>query len=297
MSNQRIGSIDRIAVLMTCYNRRDVTLACLKALMNQTEIDEVELQVYLVDDGCADGTGEAVKREYPEVTLIQGDGTLFWCGGMRLAWAEAMKRDYDYYLWLNDDTYIFENTIRKMVDTSTVLSEREGRAVILTGSTRAPGNEICTYGGVKMNGFHTYPAFEKISPSDLPKRCDTINGNCVLIPREVADRVGNLSSAFIHGAGDYDYGLRARKLGISSWIAGGYVGECAGHAIEGIFHDPALSIGERTLAMRQPTAIPSIREWLVFTRRHAGWLWPLCWLRTRMRLFSPRLWMYWRGRK
>jgi GT2 family glycosyltransferase len=72
----------KIAVLMTCYNRRDTTLACLRALMNQVEIQEVKLQVYLVDAGSNDGTAEAIEDQYPDIRLIRRDNTLFWCGGM-----------------------------------------------------------------------------------------------------------------------------------------------------------------------------------------------------------------------
>jgi hypothetical protein len=36
--------------------------------------------------------------------VLGGDGSLFWNGGMRLAYADAMRSDFDYYLWLNGDT-------------------------------------------------------------------------------------------------------------------------------------------------------------------------------------------------
>ena len=60
---------ERIAVLMTCYNRHQSTLSCLEALYNQS-VDDVKLDVYLVDAGCTDGTGEAVRGRFPEVKVI-----------------------------------------------------------------------------------------------------------------------------------------------------------------------------------------------------------------------------------
>ena len=60
---------NRIAVVMTCYNRKDTTIACLDALMEQDIMDDIHLQVYLVDDGCTDGTGEAVRNRYPSKRL------------------------------------------------------------------------------------------------------------------------------------------------------------------------------------------------------------------------------------
>ena len=98
---------DRTAVLITCHNRKPKTLACLTALFNQEPSPDVTIDVYLVDDGSTDGTTEEVHQTYPQVKILQGDGSLFWNGGMRKAFAEALKQDYDYYLWLNDDTVLY----------------------------------------------------------------------------------------------------------------------------------------------------------------------------------------------
>lgn len=282
----------RTAVLITCHNRKAKTLACLDALFKNTLPDSCSLDVFLVDDGCTDGTREAVQSSYPEVRILQGNGNLYWCGGMRYAWAEAMKCDYDYYLWLNDDTYIYQNTIRRLVDTAKLLTKRVRCSIILAGATCEPFTDECTYGGVNLVGFFNKPAFTKIKPIDEPQLCDTINGNCVLIPREIASRVGNLSATFTHGMGDYDYGLRAQNLGYQCWLAAGFVGECKGSKGAVAWCNSTLSINEKIKAIQRPTGLPPVREWLVFTWRHAGWLWPLCWIRSFVRMISPRLWLW-----
>lgn len=41
--------------------------------------------VFLVDDESTDGTSEAIKSEFPEVSIIKGDGSLFWNRGMYTA--------------------------------------------------------------------------------------------------------------------------------------------------------------------------------------------------------------------
>lgn len=289
MAANSLLEIHRIAILMTCHNRRLITLECLDAIRSQQELGDIQIQVYLVDDGCTDGTREAVKSAHPDVTILLGDGSLYWCGGMRMAWAEAMKEDYDYYLWLNDDTHIYQKTIRRMVETSESLLRSEDEPVILVGATCAPLTNECTYGGVKLNGFLARPAFSKIDPLDYPQRCDTINGNCVLVPQIVARKVGNLSAVFTHGIGDFDYGLRARKSGMQCWLAEGFMGECETKTKKGSWQDPDLSMDERIHAMKKPTGLPAVREWMVFTWRHAGWAWPICWLRTIVRALFPRL--------
>ena len=49
----------KIAVLITCFNRRATTLSCLEQLGLQ-RIDNGHLAVYRVDDGSTDGTPDVV---------------------------------------------------------------------------------------------------------------------------------------------------------------------------------------------------------------------------------------------
>lgn len=77
----------RIAVLMTCYNRVETTLRCLRLLFEQK--GDFDVSVFLVDDGSSDKTGERVKANFPQVNAIKGTGALYWCKGMNLAWRTA----------------------------------------------------------------------------------------------------------------------------------------------------------------------------------------------------------------
>lgn len=80
----------KIAILMTVHNRKQKTLACIQKIFNNSTQDDIVC--YLVDDGCTDGTKEAVAKLYPKVKVIKGDGYLFWNRGMFLAWEIAKKR-------------------------------------------------------------------------------------------------------------------------------------------------------------------------------------------------------------
>ena len=85
---------------MTVYNRRDITIQCLNRLYANTfDKSKYQLRVYLTNDGCTDGTKEAVESLFPNICIVDGDGSLFWNRGMYVAWKEAVKEKYDYYLW------------------------------------------------------------------------------------------------------------------------------------------------------------------------------------------------------
>ena len=67
----------KIAILITSYNRRDHTLACLENLGNQKINNNVKLEIYLTDDISTDGTAKAVKQQFPHVQICEGTGSFF----------------------------------------------------------------------------------------------------------------------------------------------------------------------------------------------------------------------------
>jgi len=213
---------------------------------------------------------------------------------MRVAFEEAIKYPYDYYLWLNDDTKLLPEAIKTLLQTVREISEKERRDCIVVGSTRDPQNGLRTYGGmVRPNRWRPF-LFHPVEPSDRPQPCDTMNGNCVLIPRSIALSVGNISPEFTHVIGDIDYGLRARALGFSIWCAPGFVGLCARNR-RPRWTDPNLPLRERLKILHTPKGLPP-REWVAFVRRHVGRCWLLYWLKLQMRVLFPKLWI-WLGKQ
>ncbi|MEC4852545.1 MAG: glycosyltransferase family 2 protein, partial [Jaaginema sp. PMC 1079.18] len=217
----------KIAALLTCFNRKEKTLECLRLLFAQAGVSDATLEVYLVDDGSTDGTAAAVAQTYPQVNILTGTGNLFWNGGMRLAWDAAMPSHPDYYLWLNDDTLLYPDALHTLLETSHQLSQKGEDAAIVAGSVQDPETQVLTYGGLRQKG-PLYPPFkaQKIPPTDAPQVCDMMCGNFVLIPQTVVAKIGNLDPQLTHYAGDWDYGLRARQAGCSVWIAPGFQGTC-----------------------------------------------------------------------
>ncbi|MBE9212802.1 glycosyltransferase family 2 protein [Plectonema cf. radiosum LEGE 06105] len=263
----------QIAVIMTCFNRRETTLACLRALHQQTNT----FDVFLTNDGSSDGTAEAIKAEFPQVKILQGNGNLFWVGGMRLAFAEAIKNSYNYYLWLNDDTFLETDTLDKLLNIQIYLSKQGCENSIVVGTTKDPITQKPTYGGAVKSKKWYSNKFEFLEPTQLIQQCDAMFGNCVLIPHSVVAKVGNIDAAFIHSLGDLDYGLRARKLGCSIWIAPGYVGTCSKNSIRNSWADTNLPLQQRLRKILQVKGFP-LKPWTTFCSRHSGRFWLIYWL-------------------
>lgn len=272
----------QIAALLTVFNRRDQTLEALRRLFANT-IPGVQLTVTLLDDGSTDGTAQAVTAEFPGVEVVRGDGSHFWNGGMRAAWQVAAGRNPDFYLWLNDDTLLDPGAVERLLRTSAFFADR----AIVVGSTRDAVTGEPTYGGVRRGSTRRPLRFQTVVPGLVPQRADTMNGNCVLVPRSVVSRVGILSAAFTHGMGDFDYGLRAKQRGVEVWVAPGFVGTCTRNQVEGTWQDASLPRWVRWSKVRSVKALPP-REWATFTSRHGGPLWWLTFMAPYARVWCER---------
>ena len=269
----------RIAAVMAVHNRRALTLACLDALRTQ-QVPEGTLDVFVVDDGSTDGTSAAVAHHHPGVRLLHGDGNLYWNGGMRRAMDEAMADDYDYYLWMNDDTVLVDDgVVALLIRTEQRLRERGHAPVVVAGTTRHPETGELTYGGQTRSSRWRRMSWALVPPGSEPQRCETMNGNTVLVPRAVVRRIGNIDPAYIQPMGDLDYGLRAGAAGCEVWIAPGTVGVCASHPLRRTDQQPLLRELGRLWSVKELAP----RPWLVFTHRWAGRLWFFYWLSPYLR--------------
>ena len=268
--NIESADLARVAVLITCHNRRQLTLACLASLEDQRHFDAQDL--FLVDDGSCDGTGTAVQAAFPAAQVIEGDGSLYWNGGMRLAWDRATSdgRSFDFYLWLNDDVELQHGVLELLVAEADAAVTRGG-AVIVVAATQEPGGSAITYGGHRRVDPSRRPLrMQLVEPCGKPLAVDTISGNVVLVSAAANERLGNLSPAFEHIYGDLDYGLRATAAGVPVLLASRPGGICAANSVRGGSLDPNLSRWRRLRLRWSEEKSVHARDWRRFVKEHAG---------------------------
>lgn len=184
---------------MTCHDRKQKTLACLVSLFRIAP----DVELYLTDDGCTDGTPEEVHARFPKVNIIKGNGNLFWSRGMFTAWSEAVKGGYDYYLWLNDDIELYPSFLSELIECNDIANKQ----AIIVGLIKDIKTGEILYGG-------TDPSGKLVQESNVPQPITNMNGNVVLVPKCVVDKIGIIDTRYWHDIGDVDYGLMARKNGI-----------------------------------------------------------------------------------
>ncbi len=256
----------RLVVLMTCFNRKDGTLRALRALPEAVG-DAASWRLVLVDDGT-DGTSDAVAEEYPDAVLRKGSGSLFWNGGMRLAWESALDLRPDFFLWLNDDTFLRPLAI---ADLLAEYRRAPHSRTIVVGRTVDPHTGAATYGGLVRSKALSRLNFRLLTEQET--ECHTMNGNCVLIPSNAAKEVGINSGYYRHAFGDIDYGLRAKRSGYRIIeLKKPVARQEFNHRFEASIS--SLTVRNWRFVINDAKGIPW-REWYRFCYSFGGPLWPL----------------------
>lgn len=185
-------------VLVASHNRRESTMRCLGILTAQSRAGDM---VFLVDDGSTDGTAEAVAKEFSNVRIIKGDGSLFWAKGMRKVWEAAIaeRNDWDGFLWLNDDTELDKDALQKL------FAANDGERIVVGNLANSKGEIVY---GLRKDGLFT--------------------GNCVLVPRKVYERLGMICGEYSHAWADSDYAMMVKRAGIEV-VSAGVIGHAEWH--------------------------------------------------------------------
>ena len=215
-----------IAVLITCHNRKHKTIKCLEYLFKQKKIKDINIKVFLVDDASTDGTKKSIENLFPLVKIIRGNGNLFWGKGIALAWEKSLKykKKFNYYLWLNDDTYLFPDAIKNLLMCKNIVSSDE---FISVGSTCDDNLKKRTYGGF-INLKNKIRVFKNkiVYPNKNFQFIHGFNGNIVLIPHKAFIKIGKFDKSLTHYFGDIDYSIRAFKKNIPILLAPNFIGIC-----------------------------------------------------------------------
>ena len=289
-----------IAVLLTCHNRKEKTISCLKSLFvsqddyNRKHNNQLLLTVFLVDDGCTDGTSDEIKQTFINkmdvISIIKGDGSLYWAGGMRLAWRSSLevKKDWDFYMLINDDTILNVQCIECLLKTHIYSLNNYGRGGIYCGVTCELGHpDRISYGGVVWTCKALARGRKILEPIGTPQECDATNANILLVSSEVYNELGILFEGYSHGYADYDYSMKAKKKGFPLLLSTKILGECNNDhfSIRNIIL--SMSFAERRRFFNSP--LRSTRDHLLFYRRNFPLRYPSVLLGRLMWIFFPRL--------
>lgn len=213
----------RTSILIVSYNTRDLTLACLRSVFEQTIPGTFE--VIVVDNASADGSADAIEQEFGRcITLIRSDENLGFARANNVA---AKRASGEYLLLLNPDTVVLDRAIDRLVAFAEANPQAGiwgGRTVFADGSlnpsscwrrmtlwsllSQAVGLSSLLRGSALFNP-EAYGGWAR----DTEREVDIVTGCFLLIRRDLWKRLGGFDERFFMYGEEADLCLRARNLG------------------------------------------------------------------------------------
>lgn len=204
-----------VGIVISNYNGWQDTVRCLESLQKQTCRD---FEIILLDDASTNDSVQQLQQHLTDNTVFlpQQENTGFAAVnnvGMRRALADGCQ----WVLLLNNDTVAAPDFVE------TLLRETPAGAVSCPKMLFLdPPDEIWFAGGeldratgkVKHLGGH-----EKDGPAYAEKKqVSFITFCCVLLPRQVIERVGFLDETLFMYCEDVDYCIRLADAGVPMWF-------------------------------------------------------------------------------
>lgn len=205
-------------VLIPVHDRWPLTQRCLTSLYRQTYRQMV---IVVVDDGSTDGTSASIAHEFSGVTVLSGNGDLWWTGATALGVEYVIERGSpnDYVLTLNNDTTVAADYVETLVR---VCRDASDRALVGSVSVDSRDGDTITDGGPQVRWVSAAWSSENVGRSLADCRehritatyPDVLPGRGTLIPVGCIKTIGNFNAKLLpHYAADYEFSARAARAG------------------------------------------------------------------------------------
>jgi len=202
-----------VSIIILSYNTKDLLKSCLESIGKN--LKGFEFEVIVVDNASTDATASAISNNNA-IKLIQNKENLGFSKGNNIG---AKKARGEYLLFLNSDTEIQDNGLRRMLEFFKEHSDIGIVGAKLTNpdesSQRSAGNFYSIINTILMlfGGEH----FVRFSPKEI-QEVDWVSGAFMMVRREIFRKLKGFDENFFMYMEDMEICFRAKKLGFSTYF-------------------------------------------------------------------------------
>src|SRR3989344_164823 len=241
-----------LSVIIVNWNTKKLLEDCLRSIFKFTK--DVGFEIIIVDNGSEDGSQAMVEKKFPQVKLIPNEDNL----GFAKANNQGIKiAKVEYVLLLNSDTYLIENSFKKLVEKVDKFDDFGALGPLLLNEDRSIQQSVGYFpdlpqifwwmtfiddlsGGTMLKPYHVdHDSFYKSE-----HEVDWVTGAAFFIPTKVIYKVGLLDEKIFMYGEDFEWCFRIKKSGFKVYfspvakivhIGGGSVNKVRTNAFVGEF--------------------------------------------------------------
>ena len=213
--------IPKVYIILLNWNNWHLTKDCLESLQN---LNYDNYQIIIVDNNSKSGEKNTIKNSplKNNFILIENEKNLGFAGGNNVGIKYALNHNADYVLLLNNDTIIEDKDFLKHLIRIVESNKRIGIAGLKIYFWQDSTNKNIPkiwFGGGKINWLKTqgkhldFNKIEKTDQNPYIKKVDYITGCCLLIKKEVVEKIGTMPEEYFLYYEDADWCLSARQIG------------------------------------------------------------------------------------
>ncbi|OGC13395.1 hypothetical protein A3D23_04505 [candidate division WOR-1 bacterium RIFCSPHIGHO2_02_FULL_53_26] len=184
-----------LSIIIVNYNNRGFLKDCLDSIYNSTR--RVSFEIIFVDNHSSDNSVEFVRHTYPKVQVIENPANFGFCRANNQGLKIYRGK---YALLLNTDTVVKDGAFDRLVEFMDTHPEAGACGPKLLNTDGTPQHQ----GGLFNKRFWL---------SKTPVAVDYVIGACLMVRREVIDKVGGLDENFFFSNEDLDWCRRLRAAG------------------------------------------------------------------------------------
>jgi len=220
----------QIFVSIINFNGTSNTLECLLSL-DKMNSKNFKISVVVIDNASKQKfKSQKSKVKSKEVKIIRSEKNLGFSGGQNMGIRYALENGADYVLILNNDTVVDRNLIEELLNAA---QKDKNIGIVVPKIYFASGFEfhkdrysqndlgkVFWYAGGEMDwgnviGYHRGVDEVDMGQYDQIEKTDFASGCCMLVKREVFEKVGSFDEKFFLYYEDSDLCERIRKAGYS----------------------------------------------------------------------------------
>ncbi|MER3457620.1 MAG: glycosyltransferase family 2 protein, partial [Chloroflexota bacterium] len=217
-----------LSIIIVNWNTRDLLAACLESIERSLSSDDgagmkLQAEIIVVDNGSTDGTVEMLRRDYPDVRLIENRHNVGFARANNQGLAASRGR---YLLLLNTDAFLRGPALARLVrfmeehPEAGVVGPRLyfGDGTLQHSCYAFPTLATEFYGAVGLDRL--FPRSRLFGRYRLGywdmrdvREVDVVMGACLMARREVFEQIGGLDERFFMYSEEVDWCYRARQAG------------------------------------------------------------------------------------